>query len=568
MCSGATLNLSQRLFVFAVIGLLPVFAVVGLLEVQLREAREQEVREVVLRQSRQATSEMERLAEGMRTLLTAVATAPVVTAPDPAGCSIYLAALAASLPQVSAIAVFDMDGDPVCQNAPRPQLNYADRDYFRRAVAERGFVIGVFTRGKAEPDSEVLPFAMPLLGRDGRATGVVAAALRLSHLQSIIGGWSIPAGGSLTIADREGTILARNPAPERFVGTRIPDEFVRRWVQAVEPGVEQVRSQDGTLRILAYKPAALSPAGIYVSTGVSYDEAFAVVDSNWGWNLALLAAGILGALVASFAAARSLIGRPVQDLLALARAWSRGETSTVARPIPTAEFEAIAAALDAMGHDIEARSAAAARQQELLVSELNHRVKNTLALVQAIGSQTAGHARDPAEFNERFGERIRSLARTHDLLTVGSWTGVALRGLVEAEIAATPGSDRVEVSGPDVQVPPGLAVSISLILHELATNAVKYGCLSQAGGRLSVAWTIRRDGGEVLDLTWSEVCAARVPPASAPGFGSRLIARTVASIGSGGTRLTPEGLEFSLSVPLDGWRPAPAVPERTPAAMA
>src|SRR5690348_16596199 len=136
MYSGATLNLSQRLFIFAVIGLLPVFAVVGLLEIQLRDAREQEVREIVLRQSRQANSEIERLAEGMRTLLTAVVTAPVVTAPDPAGCSAYLAALVASLPQLSGIAVFDTAGDPVCQDAPRPRRNYADRDYFRRAVAE------------------------------------------------------------------------------------------------------------------------------------------------------------------------------------------------------------------------------------------------------------------------------------------------------------------------------------------------------------------------------------------------------------------------------------------------
>lgn len=548
-------TLSQRLFLFSVIGLLPVFAVVGLLEVQLRQAREAEVRDIVTRQSQQAASEMERLVEGVRTLLTAVTLARVVQRFEPESCSAYMAALVRRLPQLGGLIVLDTAGNPRCTDADRPIHNYADREYFRKAVETRDFVVGHYTAGRAEPNARVLPFAMPLLADDGTVTGVVATALKLSAVQAIIEDWGLPPGGSLTIADGNGTIIARNPLPDRFVGTSIPSPYLEDWVKASEPGVAEVLSQDGTLRILAYKPARLTPAGIYVSTGVAHDEVFAAVDRNWIWNVGVLVAGLLGALATSWITTRIFVGRPVQDLVALAGAWSKGETGRDRKPFPTREFESIAAALDAMGHDIEERSSVAARRQELLVSELNHRVKNTLALVQAIGTQTATHARDPDEFNASFGERIRSLARTHDLLTTAHWTGVDLRALVEAEIAATAAPGRVEIDGPTVEIPAGLAVSISLIVHELATNAVKYGCLAGPGGRLTVDWSLETgDGGETLGFRWRERCALPVSPPVSTGFGTRLIKRTLASIGSGSSDFTPDGLAFAMTVPLDPFR--------------
>ncbi|WP_181704990.1 HWE histidine kinase domain-containing protein [Chthonobacter rhizosphaerae] len=548
------MTLSQRLFTFALLALLPVFAVVWLLEQELRQARHQEVRDLVARQTQQANSEMVRLTEGIRTLLTAVAASPSVVAFEREPCSAYVASLTRSLPHLRSILVLDLDGDVRCvDNARRPAANYRDRLYFTQALADDAFVTGVYTVGRTSGTAG-LPMAQPLRGPDGRAIGVVAAVLNLGHIQGIVDAWAVPPNGSLTIADRNGVILARNPLPERFVGTAIPETFVTRWVRAAEPGVDEVTSQDGTRRVIAYNPATREPRGIYVSSGMARAEAYAVVDRNWVWNLAVLAAGVVGALATSVLAARVLIRRPVDDLVALAKAWAKGEPSSVPRPIATPEFETIALALDAMGQGIEERTSEAARHQELLVSELNHRVKNTLALVQAIGTQTAASVQDPAEFNVRFGERLRSLARTHDVLTRRNWSGVSLRELIEAEIAVTPAADRVTIEGPDIKLPPQLAVSISLIVHELATNAVKHGCLGRTGGELAVRWSRRDDpGAGTLDLSWSERCPTPVPPPTRTGFGSKLIQRTANSIGSAKSTFADTGLAFHLEVPLDGW---------------
>ena len=536
---------------------LPVFAVVWLLERELRSEREDEVMGLVVRQTQQANSEMERLIEGNRTLLTAIAAAPSVREFAQDRCSRYLGSLAGSLPHLHAILVLDLAGDPRCTDDPsRSTANYADRPYFRAALQSGGFVVGQYTLGRVEP-SQILPMASVIRNEAGIAIGVAVVGLRLSHLQSIVGAWGLPENGSLTIADSEGTILARNPAPERFVGARIPEDFVTRWVRARSPGVEEVQSQDGTWRIIAYQPASVSPAGVYVSSGFARDEAFVAADSNWLWNLAVLAAGLLGAVVMSFVAAETLIRRPVNDLVGLAHAWSRREPAKVSRPIATTEFETVAASLDKMGMAMEERSRTAAKQQELLVAELHHRVKNLLGMVQAIGVQTATSVGAPREFNARFTERIQALSRTTEMLTVRQWEGLNLRDILQAEMDATPRSEAAELQGPDLSLPPQLAMPVTLIAHELATNAVKYGCLSQPDGRLAVAWTVAGEcGREVLNLEWRERCPQPVSPGTGTGFGSKLIRRLLASVGTGGSQFENGGLVFSMRVELDQFQKA------------
>jgi two-component system, chemotaxis family, CheB/CheR fusion protein len=138
----------------------------------------------------------------------------------------------------------------------------------------------------------------------------------------------------------------------------------------------------------------------------------------------------------------------------------------------------------------------AEEHQRMLLSELNHRVKNTLATVQAIAVQTLGHSSSVEEFSETFVERLKNLANAHGLLTHANWEGVGLRELLEEGLAAYRSGDSITVSGEDVVLNPKGALALVMVLHELATNASKYGALSVPAGRVEVRWrTHERDGG-------------------------------------------------------------------------
>jgi two-component sensor histidine kinase len=174
--------------------------------------------------------------------------------------------------------------------------------------------------------------------------------------------------------------------------------------------------------------------------------------------------------------------------------------------------------------DISERKAAEQRQQ-LLFDELNHRVKNTLAIVQSLAQQTLRNHPDPGAFSRAFGDRVASLARAHDLLTQDSWRGATLTDVVTAALG--PFADRehaIDISGDAVMVPANVTITLSLLLHELATNAAKYGALSVPAGRLAVTWQARESGTVVnIDMHWVEDGGPPVTPPAKQGFGSRFL---------------------------------------------
>jgi two-component system CheB/CheR fusion protein len=175
--------------------------------------------------------------------------------------------------------------------------------------------------------------------------------------------------------------------------------------------------------------------------------------------------------------------------------------------------------------DISERKAAA-EQRELLLSELNHRVKNTLATVQAIALQTLAGARDLQDFRTAFLSRLMGLAKTHNLLAREHWRGASLRELVAAELApyTHDAHHSAEIEGDPLVIEPKTALALSLALHELATNAGKYGALSAPGGGVRVSWQVdTRDDGRWLRLVWQEHGGPPVAPPAQRGFGTRLV---------------------------------------------
>ena len=143
--------------------------------------------------------------------------------------------------------------------------------------------------------------------------------------------------------------------------------------------------------------------------------------------------------------------------------------------------------------------------QRMLVEELNHRVKNTLATVQAIASQSLLHAKQPADFVASFSGRVQALAKAHMLLTQARMQGTELMDLIPEQVLLGGADDmRVSCSGPMLMLDPQTTLHLALVLHELATNARKYGALSVPQGRLAVTWEIRTNAEQMLQLTWKE----------------------------------------------------------------
>lgn len=191
-------------------------------------------------------------------------------------------------------------------------------------------------------------------------------------------------------------------------------------------------------------------------------------------------------------------------------------------------------------------------QQKLVRNELSHRIKNILSLVQAIANQTLKNDDQVSEVKPAFLARLSALGDAHDLLMQTHHVTTTLDDVVKT-IKRDQIAGRVKSSGPVIELGSKTGLALALTLHELATNAVKYGALSNADGHVSIDWQIAKDEGEDhLDLTWQEHGGPEVTPPTRKGFGSRMIERALAGTvrGKADVDYAPTGLVFKLSAPV------------------
>ncbi len=193
--------------------------------------------------------------------------------------------------------------------------------------------------------------------------------------------------------------------------------------------------------------------------------------------------------------------------------------------------------------------------RELLVNELNHRVKNTLATVQSVATQTLRNARSPAQAREDLEERLLALSRAHDVLTRENWEGASIQEIIAGAVEAYRhrGEGRFSIKGPDLRLPPRTALALAMAAQELVTNAVKYGALSNETGQVRITWLIDRSETQArLQLRWQEIGGPTVVPPSRRGFGSRLVERSLAQDLGGEVKIdfAPTGVVCTVNAPL------------------
>nr|WP_295110596.1 HWE histidine kinase domain-containing protein [uncultured Caulobacter sp.] len=349
----------------------------------------------------------------------------------------------------------------------------------------------------------------------------------------------VPDNWVATLLDNHRRVIARSRLNEKFTGALASKDMEENLRHSTE-GVNKSRSLEGVPTMVAYTRSPQTGWTLVVAIPRA-DLAATVNRSVWlagGVFLVLLPLGIGLSLVYS-----RRINDEMRRLVLDADAIGRGETLSPADPDGLEEIAAVHAALREASRELQARE----ERQGVMINELNHRVKNTLATVQALARQSFAKVKGaPLEV---FTDRLIALSAAHDLLTRTGWREADMGALVAASVGAH--VERVDRAGPEVALAPHTAVGLSMVFHELATNSVKYGALSAPEGRVQIDWRLD-PVTDTLAFTWRDVGGPTVTPPKQPGFGTRLIESSIRREQKGQARFDfkPEGLVFEASFPL------------------
>jgi two-component sensor histidine kinase len=375
----------------------------------------------------------------------------------------------------------------------------------------------------------VYNISIPVL-TDGEVRYVMSLGLKPKDLAETLRSLKLNSSWVTTIWDRNNVILARSRDHDRFLGTTLPNTLreQRDGLQALL----KITNLDNENVLLALAASKLSDWGISVSVPVAIAEA-PLRSSLWLWGGTAL--GVMTVAVAL----GLLVGRLLASSLENLAVAARGPPNETSIPSLTRVREV---------NDVARTLQQARENQVVLVREVTHRVKNILAVVQALVTRSMNDDQSVAQSREVVIQRLQALARAHDALIGGNWSGVPLADIVNGELA--PFSDRVSVQGPLIVVDPDAVQPLTLVLHELTTNAIKHGALLIPTGTISVSWQIEPSGEErLLTFEWREKNGPKVVEPLKIGLGTRLL-RGVVTTAKAELFYEPMGFFYRLQLPL------------------
>jgi two-component sensor histidine kinase len=425
----------------------------------------------------------------------------------------------ASVPNAWAI-LADLEGRPLLNTAvqygqPLPARPAEGIAAQRRAFKTRSIVISDVYQGP-RTKTWMASASIPIF-RNGEPFRLLALTMNVRRFVDLLAFQDMPRSWRAAIRDTHARLLARVPDNDRWVGRLASEPF--RAINDHE-GLFHIMSVDGEELLIANKRSDLS--GWTISIAVNTAELRAAVFGTIGWAIALGGAISLFSLIFAIRIAKRITA-PLAELCQKAEALPADPQIRFEPGVPELSqlWEALSRAAT--------NRCRAEEHQRLLMLELSHRTKNLLSVVQSIANQTA--ASTPTDFVERFSERIQALSASHDLLALSEWRGVEIESLVRAQLAHFEDllGKRILIEGPPLIVTPSAAQSIGMALHELATNAGKYGSLSDDNGCVTVDW--RLDCGQ-FSIRWVERGGPRVKSPKRRGFGSTIISAVAeASVG-------------------------------------
>ena len=395
--------------------------------------------------------------------------------------------------------------------------------------------------------SPVVTVEVPV-ARPGKPALCITIGMEPGIFLSLFEQWNLPEGWLAGLIDRNGYFIARSRNHAQNVGKPASDGFRAAARNAPQGWNEIVSLEGGTIA----NAHVTSPLSGWVM-GLAADRSLFEAPVHHTVLVAGLAGGatmLLSLLLAIWSARR--IARPIEQIEQGTHALMLRRTISFANTgLPEADRTLDALAQTARvfeQHDKERDERET--HVRLIMRELSHRSKNLLAIVLAIARQTARHTTSFGDFEARFNSRIQALADAHDLLVEQQWSGAFLDDLVRAQLAAF-GMEKVACHGPRIMMRTEAVQNVALALHELATNASKYGALSVPAGKVDIDWAREtgESGGRNLRLTWRESGGPPVTAPSKKGFGCFVLERvTVNALGEGKLEFNPEGLVWTCII--------------------
>jgi two-component sensor histidine kinase len=355
----------------------------------------------------------------------------------------------------------------------------------------------------------------------------------------------VPQGWIAAINDRDGKILARSQAHDQWVSKPMARKAweITRDVPPGQSGLwKDVYTLDGTKVIGAYQRMESTGWLIGVSALPEVYEAPRQYIVRLGVLLFVVS------LLLAFSLAL-LLGRRIASAINVLQINAAAMRDMKVVDYPRTSLDEVNAVADIMRTTAQALRNRQ-EQQTTLIQELNHRVKNTLTTIQAICRMTIKNSQDMTAFERTFTARLLALSTTHNLLTESAWSGVELRELLVTELEPFRVSRRLSYNGPAVNLTSKVAIALGMAVHEMGTNAAKYGALQASRGSVRISWSVS-DG--VLRFDWLERCGHPIVPPSHRGFGSRLIHQTIVRELQGTVELNynEDGLHAEFAVPLN-----------------
>jgi two-component sensor histidine kinase len=422
-----------------------------------------------------------------------------------------------------------------------PEVKTNDVASAERALGAKSIVISDLVLGRVS-QQWVFNVLQPVI-LDGRPPMVLAISQDAAGLSSALLANKLPSGWSVALIDKHGIVVAASPGTANTGDTfsLVPADIVGSsgWV-TVHGQDTDYRAVVQTSPLTGWRLIAWAPASVLAKP---------ITDAVWS----LVIGGVLlTALITTLVVWLSRrIGKGVRRLAADAQLYGRGE-DVPPRLYRISELDTVGRAIT----DAAEERRAAEAEVRFLMRELAHRSKNQMTVITAMAKQTARTAASVPQFVESFERRIWGLARSTDLLLANGKAGVRLGELVARQIEPFRPSDasRLEISGPLLMVNAQAAQILGMAMHELATNAVKYGAFAEETGRLAVRWS---SDGARLQLVWREHVTTRRRRSSRTGFGTTVLNSMVGgALGADVQRtLHRDGIEWRFAVPLSALDP-------------
>jgi two-component sensor histidine kinase len=470
------MTLRARIYLLVGIALAPAFALLIFDHYSSLKYQESQAEQQALRSTWLVSSELEQVFRGIESLLRAAAETPMVSKLERKTCSDYLARLERLTPSAGMIVAADDRGIVRC-GASGISAVIADRDYFSAALQTDELVVGTYTIGRSS-GLPVLPLAIRVQSVDGPA--VLVAALRLAWIRKHFAQRfaQLPADSSLTIVDRNGIILVRLPNYDREGQSLANYNYV---VNAPEPGTFRSsadKSADGIARFLGFTPLISPPRGVAIAVGYPQGPVLADVRATATRNYILLTLAAILAFIATTLGGRLFIRQPLAALLSTIEKWRNQDLSARVRQTSACtEFDQLGKAFNSMADELQG----ALKHKDVLLRELSHRVMNSLQMVSALFRMQSRSVQDPAAA-EQFDQAIRRIdaialtyRRMHAIdgeerIEMSAYLSELCSGLERSLMDA-----RCIVKASSLLLPHQQAISVSLIVNELVTNAIKHG---------------------------------------------------------------------------------------------